>query len=175
MRQQISRKFIQHLNSRPDRLFQRIEISVLMKATAGALNVKGRHVLFAKDPLKIYAQFTKEAADQPDTDPQKLYEKMRKLGNALRRVTGFKDPEDLYELLFTLYRYIDIAMSGNVEEGFHFRQCYFSQFYSPHECHVISALDSGIASGLLGRGELVFTQRITEGCASCEACFNKEL
>lgn len=173
MRKTISDKLIQHLETHPSRLFQRLVLAVLMKETAAALGLKPAQVLAAGDPLSVYAQFTKQAGSSPKTDPEKLYERMHRLGIRLRKMTGFTEKEDLYRLLFLLYRTIHISMSGNTEEGFRFTECYFSRYYSPQECAVISALDSGIVSGLIGKGRLEFTQRITAGCSICKASFKR--
>ena len=53
--------------------------------------------------------------------------------------------------------------------------CYFSRFYTPEQCAVMSSVDSGIIAGLCGGGTLTFTERITEGCRQCRACFSKPL
>ena len=53
--------------------------------------------------------------------------------------------------------------------------CYFSRFYTPEQCAVMSSVDSGIIAGLCGGGTLTFTERITEGCRRCRACFSKPL
>ena len=50
-------------------------------------------------------------------------------------------------------------------------RCYFSSFYSPEVCRVMSAMDRGLLAGLAGGGELVFIQRITEGQPCCRARF----
>ena len=53
--------------------------------------------------------------------------------------------------------------------------CYFSRFYTPEQCAIMSSVDSGIIAGLCGGGTLTFTERITEGCRQCRACFSKPL
>lgn len=53
--------------------------------------------------------------------------------------------------------------------------CYFSRYYTPEQCAVMSSVDSGIIAGLCGGGTLTFTERITEGCGRCRACFSKPL
>ena len=53
--------------------------------------------------------------------------------------------------------------------------CYFSRFYTPEQCAIMSSVDSGIIAGLCGGGTLTFTERITEGCRRCRACFSKPL
>lgn len=53
--------------------------------------------------------------------------------------------------------------------------CYFSRYYTPEQCAVMSSVDSGIIAGLCGGGTLTFTERITEGCRRCRACFSKPL
>lgn len=52
------------------------------------------------------------------------------------------------------------------------RRCYFSRFYAPNMCRVMSAMDRGIFAGLFGGGELTFKSRITEGLPCCRAEFS---
>lgn len=51
--------------------------------------------------------------------------------------------------------------------------CSFSSAYSPETCRVMSAMDAGIISGILGGGRLEFFQRKTEGCPCCRAFYQK--
>lgn len=56
-------------------------------------------------------------------------------------------------------------------------ECYFSRYYTPEQCAIMSFVDSGIIAGICGTtdpasGYLLFTERITEGCGRCRACFH---
>lgn len=50
-------------------------------------------------------------------------------------------------------------------------RCFFSRFYSEGVCRLISALDSGVAAGISGGGQLEFYQRLSEGHECCWAQF----
>ena len=70
-----------------------------------------------------------------------------------------------------LYRNLQISMSGHLPGEITVRKCYFSGFYTPEQCAIMSAVDSGVISGLFGGGTLTFTRRMTEGHETCAACF----
>ena len=95
------------------------------------------------------------------------------LGNRLRRITGFTDSKDLQQLVFFLYRNIHIAMGGRLPGEIRVSSCYFSHFYTPKQCALMSYVDSGIIAGLFGGGNLKFVERITEGCGRCTAIFKE--
>ena len=95
------------------------------------------------------------------------------MGNLLRRVTRLKTKSDLERLVFFLYKNIGIEMSGEIPGNIYVSRCYFSDFFDPEMCRAISSVDSGIISGLYGGGNLMFTERITEGCVCCKACFKE--
>jgi hypothetical protein len=50
-------------------------------------------------------------------------------------------------------------------------RCYFSSYYSPQVCRLMSAMDQGLFAGLSGGGRLIFMTRITEGYDHCQAQF----
>lgn len=106
----------------------------------------------------------------------RLYQDAYRLGSIIRRVTGFRERGDLDRLIFYLYRNIDIDMSGSTDSELLVSDCYFSNYYTPEQCRMMSNVDSGIIAGICGGGRLEFTERITEGCGRCRACFadNKE-
>ena len=81
---------------------------------------------------------------------------------------------DVMELGQICYRAIGVEMQGDAEGNVTVNGCYFSQFYSGPVCDVISALDDGIFSGLLGGGRLAFSERITEGRPYCRAELQRE-
>jgi hypothetical protein len=70
-----------------------------------------------------------------------------------------------------LYGILDIEFHGNRSGEITIGRCYFSDFYSPQACEVMSAMDRGLLAGLAGGGDLVFTERITEGRPCCRARF----
>ena len=73
------------------------------------------------------------------------------------------------------YDILDIDFDGSVSASgsgeITISRCYFSSYYSPEACQVMSAMDRGLLAGLAGGGELMFSQRITEGHPCCRARF----
>jgi hypothetical protein len=68
-----------------------------------------------------------------------------------------------------LYRAIGIEFRGSDQGLIEIGECFFSKYYSPATCSLISSLDAGIMAGLSDGKELSFSQRITEGFNSCKA------
>ena len=98
-----------------------------------------------------------------------LFRDAARLGRRIRRISGLSSTSDLEKLIFMLYRNIGITMTGKLPGEITVSKCYFSHYYTPEQCRVMSYVDSGIISGILGGGRLTFSQRITEGCACCKA------
>jgi hypothetical protein len=69
----------------------------------------------------------------------------------------------------TLYGILGIDFKGNPQGDVVIRRCFFSRFYSPQICEVISSLDEGVAFGLSAGGTFSFNQRITDGKTCCTA------
>ena len=157
-----------YLEKHPSKLFDRFVLQCLLLATASAFRRSGKCILFSKDPLQEYGEFSRECLNQK-VDRKRLYRVMYRLGRGVRRVTGLTEPGDLKRLVFLLYRSISITMTGEIPGEIQVTKCYFSQIYSPLQCQVISAMDAGIVAGICG-GKLRFCQRITEGCSCCKAC-----
>ncbi len=156
-----------------DRLLQKIILQVLMNTTAKAFRARPKTIWThpAEQALKEYAAYTQRLASLSEADPQRLYRMSYELAQKVRKLSGYSSEEDLYRLLFFLYRNIGITLNGNIHDGFIFSDCYFSRVYDPKTCALMSAMDSGIIAGLFQNGTLCFTQRITEGCPQCRACF----
>ena len=72
-----------------------------------------------------------------------------------------------------LYRMLKIEFNGSAEGEVVIRHCFFSPYYTPEVCRIISALDEGLLSGLSNGGQMVFKERITEGKTCCLAVFNQ--
>ena len=64
-----------------------------------------------------------------------------------------------------------ILMDGHLPGEIKVSSCYFSRFYTPEQCALMSYMDSGIIAGILGGGKIEFTERITEGCGGCKVFF----
>ncbi|MBQ6526952.1 MAG: hypothetical protein IJI38_00355, partial [Clostridia bacterium] len=124
--------------------------------------------------LRIYRAFTKECMQKSAADGKRLYDHAYALGQRVRKTTGFREQRDLEELVFWLYRQIGIRMSGQIPGDITVSACAFSCAYTPDECRFMSNMDAGIIAGICGKGQLVFTERLTEGCKCCRACFQEE-
>ena len=157
-----------------------LELQILMQQTAKAFDaeVPKAVVRSTSELLKIYAEFTaKEASraiqhgDDLETLHQKLYQMAYALGSRLRRWLNPKDEKDCFSVIALLYRNIGIQMEEESPGTACVRKCYFSGFYTPEICDLISAIDQGIFAGIYQGGKLTFHGRITEGCDVCRAVF----
>ena len=155
---------------------QRIQLQILMNATARAFGVSGRRIWIHswEKGLQEYAVFTRDISDQHPVDPERLYAVSCALGKRVCRVTGFTDDTDRRRLVFLLYRGIGIDMSGCLPGTIQVNRCFFSNYYAPWQCALMSGMDSGITGGIMGGGKLTFQQRITEGCDCCTAVFERK-
>ncbi|MCD8078811.1 MAG: hypothetical protein LUE63_10695 [Lachnospiraceae bacterium] len=156
------------------------ELRILMRQTAKAFGVDVPNDAGRSTPelLKAYAQFTaKEAVramqdgDTLETLHQKLYQMAHALGSRLRRLLNPKDEKECFSVITLLYRNIGIQICEESPGTVCVRKCYFSGFYAPEVCDLISAIDQGIFAGIYQGGKLTFHERITEGCDVCRADF----
>ena len=173
MRARIARKLLRRLECHTPALLVGVQLQILLNLAARAFHAPGKSV-WRRAPgqaLREYAEFTVGCMRRGGAEPENLYRSAFDLGNRLRRLTGFTDAEDAERLIFYLYRNLQIDMDGHLPGEITVRKCYFSGFYAPEQCALMSAVDSGVMSGLLGGGTLTFTRRITEGCGSCAARF----
>ena len=136
--------------------------------------------------LLAYAQFTaqeaaaalREGGDLAELQ-ERLYRHAYSLGRTPGRLLGVHSVDDVMALGRVLYDVLDIDFhgsacgngSGSSWGEITISRCYFSAFYSPATCRLMSAMDRGLLGGLAGGGELVFTERITAGWPCCRACF----
>ncbi|MCM1326646.1 MAG: hypothetical protein NC249_08465 [Lachnoclostridium sp.] len=157
-------------------LFSRIQLQLLLNVTAQAFEVTGKRIwhLPYERALEEYASFTENAMCLSHADPHRLYQKAYALGSRIRKITGFTENSNLRRLIFFLYRNIGIRMAGRIPGEITVSSCYFSRFYTPEQCALMSYMDSGIIAGLWGGGQLDFIGRITEGCESCTAVFRRD-
>ncbi len=156
----------------------RVEIGTLMRRTAAAFGEEAPKTarLSARERLKCYAAYTAEAAGRaiqsgqdPDLLHEKLYQMAHSLGSSLRRWLRPKDEEECFAILRLLYRHIGITLREVQPGEVCVDACYFSSFYTPEVCSVISAVDQGVFAGVYGGGRLTFRERITEGQSHCRA------
>jgi hypothetical protein len=131
-----------------------------------------------RELLEDYAEFTRSQAEsclQGGTGleevKRKLFEGAYRMGRDIRHSFRLRNPADILEMSRILYRIMGIDFSGTGTGDVTIRRCFFSDYYTPHVCRVISSLDEGFAAGLSKGGSLSFSQRITEGKESCKARF----
>ncbi len=156
------------------------EIRILMRQTAGVFKGDAPRIVKSsdRDPLKRYAEFSAEAANKAlhsGRDQKKLhqdlYDMAFRLGSSLRRWMQPKDEKECLALLILLYKNIGITIREESPGKICVLDCYFSSFYTPGICAVISAIDAGIFAGIYQGGSLSFLTRITEGQKECRADF----
>ncbi len=156
----------------------RLELRILLRETARAFGrkVPKRPGHTVPELLKSYARFTADVAEEALQNGQdlkilhqKLYHMACRLGSIMRRWLAPKDKRECAAVLAMLYRNIGITIRETRPGKFRVDQCYFSSFYTPAVCAVISAIDQGIFAGVFGGGRLTFRERITEGHPVCRA------
>lgn len=161
-------------------IVQRQALALLFRATADAFQCDMPRLpgLSHEQRLREYARFTAERAEEAlrsDRDQaelqERLYRNAYRLGRAPGWLLGVHSVEDVMALGRLLYGILDIEFTGSGSGEFSISRCYFSGFYSPDACRLMSAMDRGLFTGLAGGGDLVFRQRITEGQACCRGRF----
>jgi len=130
------------------------------------------------DCLKAYAYFSKTKAEEviklhknTETVKKRLYRNAYQMGEKLRNDFHVKTQADVIHLSKILYKILKIDFTGNAFGEVIIKRCFFSPFYTPDVCGLISSLDEGVAAGLSAGGRLVFKERITEGKNCCQATF----
>jgi hypothetical protein len=128
--------------------------------------------------LLEYARFTADRAEEALRSggdlselQERLYRNAYRLGRTPGWLLGVRRVEDVMALGRLLYGILDIEFYGSGSGEITISRCYFSSFYSPEVCRVMSAMDRGLLAGLAGAGDLVFIQRITEGQPCCRGRF----
>lgn len=167
---------------------KREALVLLFRATAAAFQADMPSLvgLSREHCLLAYAQFTAQEADAALRGggdlaalQERLYRNAYRLGRMGGRLLGVHSVEEVMALGRVLYDVLDIDFqgsdcgngNGSTWGEITISRCYFSTFYSPATCRLMSAMDRGLLGGLAGGGELVFTERITEGRPCCRACF----
>jgi hypothetical protein len=161
-------------------LVKRQALLLLFRATAAAFQVEMPRLsgLSREQCLLAYARFTADqagAALRQGGDlsalQERLYQNAYRLGRTAGWLLGSHSVDDVMALGRSLYDVLDIDFHGSDSGEITISRCYFSTFYSPETCRVMSAMDRGLLAGLAGGGELVFIERITEGRPCCRARF----
>ena len=176
LRAKLFRRLLGALERRTPGAVRSLQCQILLNMTARAFGVPGRGIwMYAPGrALHEYMRFTVQCMEHSSDSslrPVRLFRESYRVGDCIRAVSGFTDREDLQRLVFYLYRNIGIYLRGVIPGSLAFTECYFSRFYTPRQCHLMSYMDSGLIAGLFGGGHLTFTGRITEGCSVCSAGF----
>ena len=150
----------------------------LFISTAAAFNkrIPSLKGLSFENSLLKYALFTKEEVEKyivDGGDPLNLHKGLNEhailFGKKLRKIffiKSFKKAVSIFELLYSFIG-IDLKISGEGEISV--KKCFFSNYYTPNVCAIISAIDSGVFEGISGGCRIEFRQRITEGNDCCKA------
>lgn len=175
MRARIFRRILRYSEKHNPRWLLCFQLQFLLNVTARAFDVPGIRIWYLpyERALREYAVFTKNCMQLCRANPRRLYRSAYALGHRIRYISGFTDRRDLQQLVFFLYRNIHVTMNGTIPGELTVSSCYFSRFYTPKQCALMSFVDSGIIAGLCGGGNLKFIERITEGCERCTAVFMK--
>jgi len=112
------------------------------------------------------------AQDREAKVRSRLFVESYRFGQEIRDEIGVFTPKDVMAAARVLYRGLDIDFQGDAAGGIVIRECYFSGFYEPRTCRLMSSVDEGVLAGLAGGGRLEFTARLTEGSDSCRARFS---
>jgi len=170
---------------------RRRKLDELLRLTARAFEAPPPPVrgLPFEDALQKYAEFSRDLAARllegtERADPSwsaqgrqakvmgRLFVEAYRFGQEIRDDLGVFTPKDVMEAARVLYRGLDIDFQGDVGGGIVIRECYFSRFYDPRTCRLMSSVDEGVLAGLAGGGRLEFTARLTEGSDCCRAGFS---
>ncbi len=175
MRAALTRRVLSRVERHTPNWVRCAETQILLNLASRSFGLPGRRIwhLSVPEALRAYAAYTVECMEQTAADPKRLYEGAFQLGRKIRRLTGLREPCDIRRLVFYLYQNLCITMSGRLPGEIMVPRCYFSAFYSPEQCGLMSQVDAGIIAGLYGGGQLHFTERLTEGCAQCKAVFQR--
>jgi hypothetical protein len=159
---------------------KRLALVQLFRSTAAAFQADMPRLsgLSRAQCLPAYARFTAECAENAlrrGRDLQetqgRLYRNAYRLGRMPGRLLRVHSVDDVMALGRLLYDILEIDFHGSDSGEITISRCYFSSYYSPEVCRVMSAMDRGLMAGLAGGGELMFSQRITEGHPCCRARF----
>ncbi len=175
MREHISRVILACLEKHTPALVRSLEAQILLRLASVSFHMPGKAIWYlAPDKaLDAYADYTVECMNCSHVSPRSLYRAAFCVGERLRRLTGFTEPEDLQRLVFYVYKNIRISMCGFLPGEIRVPACFFSSRYTPEQCRLMSYVDWGIIAGSYGGGRLEFTGRLTEGCAQCRAHFDR--
>jgi hypothetical protein len=159
-------------------IIKKRELDKLVHLTSSAFGVEAPPMggLSYDERLAGYARFTRTAVDRsiarggnPRDIQDRLFQGAFAYGKRWRKRFGVSNRAEIMKAGRILYRAIGIDFRGTDGGSIEIKQCFFSGYYSPATCGVISSLDAGIMAGLSGGETLSFSRRITEGSEVCRA------
>jgi hypothetical protein len=159
------------------RSIQKSRLIELFRATADAFQRPSPRLRgYSLDQrLTIYALFTAvnvEGSIRRGDEYQVkgcLYRNARQIGEKIRAQLKIQSLEEVMEACEVIYKALKIEFHGDSQGQICIPNCFFSSYYSPDVCRVISSLDEGLLTGLSGGLRLKFSRRITEGGECCRA------
>ncbi len=166
---------------------RKLELRVLVQLIAISSGRRAPSVqgLYSGECLILFRRFTADVVKSCPKEglsslKRKMYCHAFRIGRLLSLLPGLGKWENKKRVLVVLYRNIGIELRSAENESQEkdvwniiIPHCLFSSAYTPLICRVMSGMDAGIICGLLGGGRLKFTQRITEGCPCCRACYRE--
>ncbi len=164
----------------PD-LVKKRALTQLFNSTASAFEAEVPPIagLDCDECLALYAQFARTHAErwlsdahQTEAVQERLYRNAFEMARLHIKGLRLTTMQDVIATGRVLYRILEIDLQGNVQGDILIRECYFSRFYSPEICQLMSAMDRGLFAGLSNGGVLTFSGRITEGQPYCRAHFS---
>ncbi len=142
---------------------------------AAQVRLKG---LTPKECLREYARLTRDLTAElieSGENQQAVLGRLRRnavlFGAGIMKEFGVRSRNDARALLRLAYRSIGIEMDIRPDGEIIVSRCYFRDFYGPETCRIISSIDEGLMAGILGEGNLEFSERLTEGHDRCRARF----
>jgi len=161
-------------------LVRRWVLRRLASATAESFDepIPSGQGLSCRHYLRLYARYTRSAAlaaMKSGEDLTALRTRLQAngfaLGDRLRKRLHLRSRRAAMAAARLLYRMIGVDFRGSPNGEVRVRSCFFSDYYTPSVCRLISALDQGLLAGLSGGGSLTFQLRLTEGSPYCRARF----
>jgi hypothetical protein len=174
---------VPRLLPRTPAIVRRQALVQLFRATAAALeaDMPSLSGLSHEQCLLAYARFTADQAEEAlrggrdlAAVQERLYRNAYGLGQLAGRLLRVRTVDDVMVLGRFLYSILDIDFAGSEDGPITIGRCFFSSFYTPQACQLMSAMDRGLLAGLAGGGDLAFSERITEGRPCCRAHFALE-
>lgn len=159
----------------PPQILKKIIIIHLFKITAkifGA-NVKIPRGLRYSEMLHLYANFTNAQAGKIRSSKalkiiqKQLFQETKKIGSLLRIVLNIQTKQEAFRAIELMYKMIGVTMEIRNDGNFIVKRCFFSKYYVPSTCCLISYFDKGLIYGVTKGQRMRFHQKITDNLTCC--------